>query len=116
MGAWGEKPWENDGAADWFSILMERIDTTFILDQAELMSETPDGYEDEIRAVSYILSYLGRNYIWPIEEIVRLKSIKIELTGILEGMLAPESDFLELWDNDEVVKQEIRKEIQQLNG
>jgi hypothetical protein len=69
MGAWGDLPWDNDGAADWFGDLFE---TTKLAKRVEatLNLDVEDSYE-EIRAAASILLFLGRAYIWPIHDLDR---------------------------------------------
>lgn len=114
MGAWGEKPWENDTAADWFDECMKKIDTVFILDQAEKIIKSED--DDELRAVSYIIGHLGRNYIWPINEMERVNKVKEKLIVRLESMLESDSDFMDIWEDDDTVKNELQNEIKLLKS
>lgn len=69
MGAWGELPWDNDGAADWFGDL---FDKTKLAEQVEdtLKLDVDDSYE-EIRAAASVLLFLGRVYIWPVHDLDR---------------------------------------------
>jgi len=69
MGAWGELPWDNDGAADWFGDLFEQ---TKLAEQVErtLKLDVEDSYE-EIRAAASVLLFLGRVYIWPVHDLDR---------------------------------------------
>jgi len=63
MGAWGDEPWGNDLAADWFASFFDGVDfdtrMTSALDDFDI-----DEY-DRVRAASYILQVLGRVYVWP---------------------------------------------------
>lgn len=113
MGAWGIEVWENDAAADLFATVMEKVDTQFILDLAKSILKADDRY-DEARAIAYIIATLGKHYIWPIEEFESLESIKLQLITYLEGMLDENSEFMEVWENDEEICLQIRREIQSL--
>jgi hypothetical protein len=78
MGAWGESPWDNDDASDWFhhfmaqtnirSVLMQTIQQKF---EGEPYGDFEAGgtYDqlDIIRAAISVFIMLGRVYIWPIE-------------------------------------------------
>ncbi len=98
MGCWGVKPYENDGAADWFGDLWDefpvpkKVEETLNLDVEE--------YHEEIRAAAYILLQLGDTYQWPVDDIDRhckVAATKLEeLLGIYE---------------DAEFQSEIRKEI-----
>jgi hypothetical protein len=106
MGAWGELPWDNDGAADWFGDL---FDKTKLAEQVEdtLKLDVDDSYE-EIRAAASVLLFLGRVYIWPVHE--------------LDHHLALAADRLEEISRLDVVAespelvQEIGAEIQELRS
>lgn len=67
MGAWDSKPWDNDGAADWFG---DTFDATGLRTKvrAALEMDIDDGHE-EIRAAAAVLLFLGRIYIWPMDHI-----------------------------------------------
>ena len=69
MGAWGELPWDNDAAADWFGDLMDK---TRLAQEVErtLKLDVEDSYE-EIRAAASVLLFLGRVYIWPVHDLDR---------------------------------------------
>ena len=67
MGAWGKAPWDNDGAADWFSDVMENSRLPTMVESA-LVLDAEEHHED-IRAAAYVLLSLGRTYIWPIEKL-----------------------------------------------
>ena len=115
MGAWGIKAWENDEAADWFGAFMEKVDTNFILEEAERMLKTSDDF-DGIRAIAYVLGHFGKVYIWPIEEIDRMKDVKGQVLAYLESMIKEDSEYMDMWDNDEGVKLELTKEIELLRS
>jgi hypothetical protein len=92
MGAWGEAPWDNDSAADWFGDL---FDATKLADRVEktLKGDVEDAHE-EIRAAAYLLVALGRVYIWPVKELDRHLELaigKLEQIKVLdEYQQAPE--------------------------
>lgn len=69
MGVWGNLPWDNDAAADWFGGLFE---TTKLAKRVEdtLKLNVEDSHE-EIRAAASVLLFLGRVYIWPVHDLDR---------------------------------------------
>ncbi|MCC6420200.1 MAG: hypothetical protein IT429_18350 [Gemmataceae bacterium] len=84
MGAWGSAPWANDLAADWFD---ELFGTTRLAQRVEkaLNYRDLEEYAPEIRAAAYILVALGRNYIWPVDDLDRhLKLAISKLEAIRE--------------------------------
>ena len=62
MGAWGERPYDNDTAADWFVGLLEpaakQIEDLLNLDVDE-------SHYDKYRAAAWFLIKIGRNYVYP---------------------------------------------------
>lgn len=62
---WDYKPWDNDGAADWYGDLM---DNTKLRDAwLEGIKEDPIDSPDVVRAAAGLFIILGRIYIWPID-------------------------------------------------
>lgn len=62
---WDYKPWDNDGAADWYGDLM---DSTKLRDTwLEGIKEDPIDSPDIVRAAAGLFIMLGRVYIWPID-------------------------------------------------
>lgn len=115
MGAWGEKAWENDEAADWFAEFITKVDTEFILEEAEQAMKYDDNYEI-VRAIAYIIGHLGNNYIWPSNNLDRLNKVKDKLIHYYQNMLDEESDYMDLWDNDDNLKNELIKEVELLKN
>lgn len=66
MGAWELKPWDNDGAADWFGDL---FDETKLREKVLEGLNLDLGDHEEIRAAATFLIYFGRPYTWPIEHL-----------------------------------------------
>lgn len=60
MGVWGNNPWENDSAADWFSSAFAGVDL-----EARISTGLDDESPDRCRAAAYLLSLLGNPYVWP---------------------------------------------------
>ena len=68
-GRMGKLPWDNDGAADWFAVLFEK---TKLARQVEGTLRLPvEDSHEEIRAAASVLLFLGRNYIWPVNDLDR---------------------------------------------
>lgn len=111
MGAWGVEPWDNDGAADWFSGFFEGINVDSRIADA---LETDDDY-DQIRAAGYLLAVLGRPYVWP-GDLERLDDHLERAIELLTQMIAPDSEFREEWDDDPEVIDAVRAELAELEA
>ncbi|GAA1323635.1 hypothetical protein ACFSWE_09445 [Leucobacter albus] len=111
MGAWGSKPWESDGAADWFAEFFEGIDVDARIDAA---FEYDDEY-DQIRAAGYLLAVLGRPTVWP-GDLERLDDHLERGIELLTEMIEPDSDFRDLWEDDPDVVAAVRDEIAALEA
>jgi len=109
MGAWGASPWDSDGAADWFTEFFEDIDVDARIAAA---LEYDDEY-DQIRAACYMLNTIGRIYVWPgdLEKLEELLGRGIEL---LAAMLESDSEFRELYEEDDAVIEAVEKELADL--
>src|SRR4051812_34324140 len=106
MGTWGNLPWGNDGAADWFG---ELFDKTELADQVEeaLQLDADDGYE-EIRAAAAVVLLLGHNFVWPVEKLddhLELAASKLE-----------ELTKLDVYEESPEIIQTIKAEIKVLRG
>lgn len=84
MGTWERRPWDNDEAADWFgdtfdaTKLAERVEATLNLDL--------ESNHRQIRAAASVLIFLGRVYVWPIDDLHRqleLAASKLEAIAAL---------------------------------
>lgn len=111
MGAWGTAPWDSDDAADWFSSFFEGVDVEARIDDA--FSDEED--YDRIRAGSYMLSVLGRTYVWP-GDLERLDELLERGIELLTAMISPGSDFREIWENDPEIIDAVRSEIADLEA
>jgi len=109
MGAWGASPWDSDGAADWFTEFFEGVDVDARIAAA---LEYDDEY-DQIRAACYMLNTIGRIYVWPgdLEKLEELLGRGIEL---LAAMLESDSEFRELYEEDDEVIEAVEKELADL--
>jgi hypothetical protein len=106
MGAWGKLPRDNDGAADWFAVLFEK---TKLARQVEGTLRLPvEDSHEEIRAATSVLLFLGRNYIWPVNDLDRHLTLAAD-------RLEEVSRVAVIAESPEVVD-EIRPEIQELRG
>jgi hypothetical protein len=106
MSAWGKLPWDNDGAADWFGALFEKTKLTKQVEDT-LNLNVQDSHE-EIRAAASVLLFLGRDYIWPVNDIDRhlaLAADRLEEVSRV-AVIAESPEFVD----------EIRAEIQELRG
>ncbi len=115
MGLWGHAAWDNDIAADWFHAffdgirLDERIAEAFI-DRNDL---------PVIRAACFILSTLGRRYVWP-GDLTRLANLLEEGINLLSRIAKPtpedmtDNDFLEYWGDDPAFNKAVRTQIKEL--
>lgn len=62
MGTWGEAPWDNDEAADFF--VKELRDTGFVADVVATLEDN-EAAEDGHRGAAAAVVSLGRGYVWP---------------------------------------------------
>jgi uncharacterized protein DUF4259 len=86
MGAWGTKPWDNDDAADWFQILMDKTELPKYVEEA-LQFNIEDGLGDAgaVRAAAAVLVLLGHTFVWPIDDLDRhLELAASRLEAILQ--------------------------------
>ena len=75
MGAWGAAAWDNDGAADWFG---DMFDATGLAKHVEkTLNLDADDNHAEIHVTTYVLVTLGRNYIWPVDDLDRHLALAI---------------------------------------
>ena len=88
MGSWDEQPWDNDHAADWFgdtfdaTKLAVRVEETLALDVAD--------HHQEIRAAASLLIFLGRVYVWPINDLDR--HLELAASKLEEMAAQPDAD------------------------
>jgi hypothetical protein len=88
MGTWDLAPWDNDHAADWFgdtfdeTKLAERVERTLGLDVVE--------HHRAIRAAASLLMFLGRPYVWPIEDLDR--HLELAASKLEEMAALPDAD------------------------
>ena len=106
MGTWGNLPWDNDNAADWFDDLFSR--TQLAKHVEETLNLDPTKSYEEIRAAACVLLLFGHPYVWPIDRLNR------HLTLAAEGLerIAHQAVFAEV---PEILKC-IQAEIQELRS
>jgi hypothetical protein len=109
MGKWDIEPWDDDKAADWFADLFERTKLAQHVEAA--LNGNPNGESEKIRAAASLLIFLGRPFVWPIDDLNRhlaLAADRLEEVARLEeaGDLGP---------SPELVAQ-IRLEIEELRS
>lgn len=69
---WGDKPWDNDRAADWFANLMHVTRFPDQVRAALLLCEREDISDEDtalLRAAVYCVLQFCRVYIWPIDHL-----------------------------------------------
>ena len=59
----------NDAAADWFADLFEKTKLAHYVENT-LKSDVENSH-DEIRAAASVLLFLGRDYVWPVQDLDR---------------------------------------------
>jgi len=109
MGAWGASPWDSDGAADWFAEFFEGINVD---SRIEAALEYDDEY-DQIRAACYMLNTIGRIYVWP-GDLEKLEEHLERGIKLLTAMLEPDSEFRELYEEDDEVIEAVGQELEDL--
>ena len=110
MGTWGEKPWDSDGASDWFADLHDRTGLRTAVAEVLEGGVNQHGHE-AVRAAAWVVVQLGRVYVWPIEHLDGdLKLAVASLEEVWEKRLGPRSDF------DPTFKAEIDAEIDALQS
>jgi hypothetical protein len=106
MGGWGELPWDNDGAADWFGDLFDKTKLAAEVERT-LKLDVEDCYE-EIRAAASVLVFLGRVYVWPVHDLDRHLTLAADR---LEEICRVD----EIAESPELIE-EIRAEIEELRS
>ncbi len=102
MGAWGDQPWDNDDAADFFGDLWE---DTPIVDR--VIAGLTSGTSSVVVAASWLLLGIGRVYVWPVDRLDEALTAAIDaLEVILTG--EDEEGYLALWDDDPAVAARLR--------
>jgi hypothetical protein len=106
MGTWGNLPWDNDAAGDWFDALFGK--TKLAKEVEDTLNLHVGTYHDEIRAAASLLLFLGRVYIWPVRDLHRHLTLAADrLEEVIRVDIIAESPEL---------VEEIRSEIQELRS
>ena len=82
MGAWNNKPYDNDGASDWFAGLMDRSKLRDHWHQS-LSTCDIDDRPEIARAAVWMFIQLGHVYVWPIENYGDDLNLAIETAEVL---------------------------------
>jgi len=106
MGAWGTSPWDSDDAADWFADFFDGVD----VDARVAAAFDDEDEHEQIRAACYMLNVLGRTYVWP-GDLETLDSLLERGIELLTAMLEEDSEFRELWEDDEEVLGAVENEL-----
>jgi hypothetical protein len=107
MGAWGTRPYDNDTAADWFAGA-----TAGMVSEITNLLQKPisDQYYDEYRAAAWILTKIGRNYVYD--------SLLLDnhLAGIHERLKTMRRDtgWIATWRNPTEIQADLDDLIQQV--
>ena len=80
---WGDKPWDNDRAADWFANLMHLTNFPDKIRETLLVCEQEDIDGENsalLRAAVYCILQFCRPYIWPIDDLNNDLDLAIKAT------------------------------------
>lgn len=109
--------WSNDEAADWFHRFWQNNSFELVVDT--ILNFDLDNEEfDSVRAAIHTLCCFGSAYAMPIKYLEQKEQLILKSIEILTNMINPPSDkwnFLENWNNDERVIDDIQKQIDYLN-
>ena len=76
MGTWGNEPWDNDTAADWFGDL---FNATGLSDKiAEGLVADVDDRPEVVRAAAHLIFLLGHTYVWPTAHLREHQQLAVE--------------------------------------
>lgn len=104
MGTWDNKPYDNDGAADWFASLMDKSQ----LREHWLRSLETCNLDDRpeiARAAVWLFIQLGRIYVWPIENY----QADLQLAITTAEKLKECDQLLEMSGMEEILEQELQE-------
>ena len=107
MGAWGEGPYDNDTAADWFY----GLESTGIYALIESGLASNDYYEQ--RAAAWLVQKLAESaYVYNVDKIDEHRRVAVEkLQGILN-----DDEWLDCWRDRNVVEESIRNQINEIQN
>lgn len=107
MGSWGERPYDNDTAADWFIGLLEPAAKKI---EDLLNRPVDDSHYDEYRAAAWFMTKIGRNYVYPT---AMLGDHLSKLHDRLQTIRA-DDDWLNSWKLRHVMEEEMDDLIRQV--
>lgn len=102
MGTWGPAAWDNDSAADWFAEMFEKTKLSEYVEEA--LNQEPGESPEEIRAAAYVLVALGRNYIWPVDDLDKHLALAIEKLEAIKALYAEDFPDFETTIDEELEK------------
>lgn len=108
--------WSNDEAADWFHCFWKNNDFSLVIDTI-LNFKVENEEFDSVRSAIHILCCFGSAYAIPIRHLEQREELILKSIEILTNMINPPSDkwnFLENWDYDKRVIDDIQKQIDYL--
>ena len=107
MGAWGEKAYENDSAADWFGGV---FDTVAEKVQALLDAPVEERLYPEYRAAAWMLTKIGRTYVYPTD------SLDDHLSKLHDRLqtIRNDKDWMDSWQDQDTIKKEMDDQILQM--
>ena len=107
---WDFKPWDNDGAADWYGDLMDN--TQVRKHWLEGINEDPSDDPDVVRAAAGLFVMLGRVYIWPIDHYDQ----DLELTIAQLKRVKENDEYKELPELIEIIDSELTELQSRVKG
>lgn len=107
MGAWGEKPYDNDSAADWFGDVLSPVS-----DKVEELLQRPvdETHYAEYRAAAWLLTKIGRNYVYDVN---RREDHLSKLHDRLQTIRA-DQDWIDGWQDEKEIISELDEQIAQM--
>jgi len=107
MGAWASRPYDNDTAADWFGKVLEPVSDSI---EELLNRDVDEEHYDEYRAAAWLLTKIGRNYVYDVNR------RSDHLSKLHERLQTIRSDqgWMDCWDDKSEMKAEMDDLIQQL--
>jgi len=107
MGAWGEGPYDNDTAADWF----------YHLDKIGLYSLIEEGlnskWDEEVRAAAWLVQRLAVSaYVYNVDKLDAHRELAVsKLKAMLDNQ-----DYLDCWVDEESIRKELEQQIHEIEN
>ena len=105
MGAWGEGPYDNDTAADWFYDISKKPITSLITNGLESKDY------DEIRAAAYLLERVGETH-WVYPEEYREPHVNLALEKLKD--ILQDDEWTSNWRDVKAIKKSVKDQIKAL--